>query len=250
MTDSRVGLAMRAVRVRRGWRQRDLAGRAKVSPSVVSLIERGHLAAVSVSAFRRVVAELEIRAEITLTLPHGELDRIINAGHASFHEVVAEFLDTLPGWLHAPEVTFAVYSERGVIDILAFHEPTGSLLVIELKTELVSVEDILRSTDVRMRHALGIAAERGWHAKSVSAWLVFAESRTTRRRIHSHRAALRSGFPSDGKAMRAWLAKPVGSIRAMSTWTDSRVAAVRRNAGAPRRVRVRECAGGRGQTAA
>ena len=63
----------------------------------------------------------------------------------------------LPGWVHAPEVSFAFYAERGVIDILAFHEPTGSLLVIELKTEFVSLEDLLGTMDIRMSHAADIA---------------------------------------------------------------------------------------------
>jgi transcriptional regulator with XRE-family HTH domain len=250
VTDVRVGLAIRAVRVRKGWRQSDLARRASVSPSVVSLIERGHLSNVSVPAVRRVVGELEIRADITLTLPHGELDRLVNAGHAALHEAIARYVASLPGWLQAPEVTFAVYRDRGVIDILAFHEPTRSLLVIELKTELVSLEDILRTTDMRMRHARSIAAERGWEARSVSSWLVFAESRTTRRRIAAHAAALRSAFPGDGIAMRHWLAGPAGTIRAMSMWTDSRLATASRSAAARRRVRVRAAAVGDGHTAA
>jgi hypothetical protein len=37
------------------------------------------------------------------------------------------------------------------IDILAFHPLTGSLLVIELKTEIVSIEDLLMTMDVRVR---------------------------------------------------------------------------------------------------
>jgi len=34
------------------------------------------------------------------------------------------------GWQPAPEVSFAYFGERGVIDILAFHHPTRRLLVI------------------------------------------------------------------------------------------------------------------------
>jgi transcriptional regulator with XRE-family HTH domain len=137
VTDQSIGGAFRAVRVRRGWRQKELVSRANVSTNVVSLIERGHLARVSVDAFRRVAAALEIRAELRLTLPHGELDRLIQAGHAALHEELARYLGSLPGWLHAPEVSFAIYRERGVIDILAFHEPTGSLLVIESRVTAV-----------------------------------------------------------------------------------------------------------------
>jgi hypothetical protein len=34
-------------------------------------------------------------------------------------------------------VSFSIFGERGLIDILAFHQPTGMLLIIELKTELM-----------------------------------------------------------------------------------------------------------------
>ena len=210
-----------------------------MSPAVISLIERGHLDAVSMKCFRHVTAVLGVRSEITLWLPHGELDRLLNAGHAALHESIARYLGTMPAWSQAPEVSFAYYSEKGVIDILAFHESTGSLLVIELKTEFVSLENLLSTMDVRMRHAARIARERGWHTTSVSAWVVFAASRTNRRRVSAHANALRSAFPSDGHAMRSWLLNPTAPIRALSYWTDSRVAAVRHAAGAPRRVRVR-----------
>jgi transcriptional regulator with XRE-family HTH domain len=237
--DARIGAAFKAVRLRRGWRQADVAHRARVSRGVVSLIERGHLDRVSIPAFRRVSAALEIRAEMSLSLPHGEIDRLLTAGHASLHESLARHLTGLPGWVHAPEVSFAVYGERGIIDILAFHPGTGSLLVIELKTELVSLEDLLGTMDIRMRHAAKIARERGWHARTVSAWVVLAERATNHRRVRSHRHALRAAFPSDGRAMRRWLRRPSGSIRALSFWANDSVATANRVVAGRRRVRVR-----------
>lgn len=239
MTDQKVGAAFRALRLRRGWRQRDVARKAGVSDGVVSLIERGHLDRVSVPAFRRVAAALEIRAEVSITLPHGELERLLNAGHAAMHELVAAYLDTLPGWVHAPEVSFAIYGERGVIDILAFHQATGSLLVIELKTELVSLENLLSTMDVRMRHAAAIARDRGWDARSVSAWVIFAESTTNHRRVNAHHSALRSAFPVDGRAMRGWLHNPTGAARALSFWSVRSVTTTNQTLAARRRVRVR-----------
>jgi hypothetical protein len=197
---------------------------------------------VSQAAFRRVASALEIRVDIRLTLPHGGLDRILNAGHAALHESLARYLDSLPGWIHAPEVSFAYYSERGVIDILAFHPGTGSVLVIELKTEFVSLEDLLSTMDVRMKHASRIARERGWHARSVSGWVVFSESDTNRRRVAAHAAALRSAFPSDGRVMRSWLRGPTSAIRALSFWANADVATLSGLRVGVRRVRVRAAA--------
>jgi hypothetical protein len=182
---------------------------------------------------------LDVRVELTLRLPHGELDRILNAGHAALHEAVARHLDKLPGWVHLPEVSFAVYGERGVIDILAFHQPTGSLLVIELKTELVSLEDLLSAMDIRMRHAAAIARERGWVARSVSGWIVVAESDTNRRRVQSYGAALRSGYPSDGRRMHAWLVTPSDSIKAVSFWANATTRTLSGGVAGRRRVRKR-----------
>ena len=146
---------------------------------------------------------MEVHLTFSIRLPHGELERILNADHSALHEALARYIPQLPGWVHAAEVSFAIYGERGVIDILAFHEPTGSLLVIELKTELVSLEDLLSTMDIRMRHAAQIGRERGWQARSVSAWVVVADSDMNRRRANQHRAALRNslplGWPTDAR---------------------------------------------------
>lgn len=80
MGDTRVGAAFRALRIRRGLRQADVAQRARVSAGVVSLLERGHLEHVSTRALRRVAAALEIGITVSLRLPHGELERMMNEG--------------------------------------------------------------------------------------------------------------------------------------------------------------------------
>src|SRR5687768_11941557 len=168
MDDQRVGSAFRALRIQRNWTQSELAKRVGVSAGLISLVERGHLDSVSMRVLRRVAGALDCRIELRIFSRGGEIDRLLNAGHAALREEVMSFIGELPAWLQQPEVSFAVYSERGIIDILCFHPPTGSLLVIELKTELVSFEDLLATMDIRMRHAKSIASERGWQAKSVS----------------------------------------------------------------------------------
>ena len=88
------------------------------------------------------------------------------------HEELARLFDALPDWVTAPEVTFAIYGERGAIDILAWHAPTRSLLVIELKTEIVDVQETVGTLDRKRRLAAKVAAERGWAPASISAWLL------------------------------------------------------------------------------
>lgn len=219
MDDLRVGAAFRAVRVRRRWRQQDVADRAGVARSLISDIERGHLDTTSLARLRAVAAVLEIRLDVVARWRGGELARLINARHSALHEDVAIFFGRLPGWQASPEVSFSVYGERGVIDILAFHPASGSLLVIELKTAIVDVNDLVGSVDRKSRLAIGIARERGWAARSVSRWVIVMRDRTNQRRIEAHRSMLRAAFPGDGHAMRSWLARPTDSVSALSMWS-------------------------------
>lgn len=241
MEDVRVGAAFRAVRIRRGWRQQDVAGRAGISRAEVSLIERGHLDSVALRTLRHVGAVLEIGVILVPRWRGADIDRLLNAGHARLHEQIATLLDAQRGWIHAPEVSFSIYGERGVIDVLALHAATGSLLVIELKTEIVSVEDLLTTMDRRARLARTIARDRGWDARTVSTWVVVAEGDSNRRRVRANRAALRSAMPSDGHTVRAWLRQPAGSIAALSFWADANVGNTTAHMAARKRVRNPSC---------
>ncbi|CAN5829246.1 hypothetical protein BH23CHL8_BH23CHL8_04950 [soil metagenome] len=221
MDDQRVGAAFRAIRVRRGWRQWDVGARAGVSRAFVSLVERGHLGAVSLATLRRVAAVLDIRLDVVPRWRGGELDRLLNAGHSALHESVVSFLGTVPGWEVVPEVSFSIYGERGVIDILAWHAASRSLLVIELKTAIVDVNDLVGGVDRKRRLARRIAVERGWHATAVSCWVIVARGKTSQRRVEAHRSMLRAAFPLDGRDARRWLRRPLGSVRALSMWSDA-----------------------------
>jgi len=227
--DVRVGAVLRALRIRRDLRQVDVARMASVSRSVVSLVERGYLARTNVASLRSIAGVLEATIDLVPRWRGAEIDRLLNAGHAAMHEAIARALDELPYWEHAPEVSFSIYGERGVIDILAFHGSSRSLLVIELKTEVANVEDLLAVMSRRTRLARKIASERGWDAGSVSAWVVVAASDANRRRVARFRSTLRSAFPSDGRAIRAWLRRPGIPISALSFWAnDARNSATQR----------------------
>lgn len=215
MDSLRLGAVFRAVRVRKRWRQSDVARAAHVSQAMISRIERGHLRALSIGALLRVADVLEIRVNLVPFWRGGDLDRMLNAGHASMHVAVARLFAGTP-WLLSPETTFAVYGERGVIDILAFHPPTGALLVIELKTDLVDVQGLMSAVDRYRRLAPRIARERGWHVNSVSVWVVFRDTKTNRRRIAAHASVLRGAFPDDGRAVRGWLRRPDRTLAALS----------------------------------
>lgn len=221
MDDQRLGSAIRAARIRRRLRQTEVAQRAGVSQSLVSLVERGHLDHLSLAGLRHVGAALDVRIDVVARWRGGELDRLLNAKHSALHEDVARMFDRTPGWSMAPEVSFNVYGERGVIDVLAFHPVTRSLLAVELKTEIVDVQELVGTRSRKVRLARGVALDRGWHAASVSGWIVVASSTTNRRRILAHRTMLRAAFGSDGRTMRRWLLAPQGSVAGLSMWSPT-----------------------------
>jgi transcriptional regulator with XRE-family HTH domain len=215
-----------------------VAARAGVSRSLVSVLERGHLDGVTIAVVRRVAQALGIRLDLVVRWRAGDLDRLLNAGHAALHEEIARYLGSLPDWLQAPEVSFSIFGERGVIDILAFHPSTGSLLVIELKTELADLEEMLTVMDRRVRLAGTVARERGWEATSVSCWVVIADGDANRRRVQAHAATLRSAFPANGHEMRAWFRAPAGRIAGLSFWANASGSSATRKRVTRKRVRA------------
>ena len=242
MDDLRVGTILRLLRIRRGLRQIDLARPAGVSQPTISRIERGHFTELSLDTVRRVAAVLDCRLDLTPRWRAGDLDRLLNAHHSQLHELVAREFTGTPQWAAAPEVSFAIRGERGVVDILAFHRERNALLVIELKTEIVDVNEMLGTLDRKRRLAMTIARERGLPVTSetrVSVWLIIAESRTNRRRVAAHRAVLRSALPTDGRTMPGWILGPVEPVRALSFRTDMRPGNARSGLTTVRRVRRR-----------
>lgn len=226
MDDQRVGRVVRALRRRRGWRQADLAMAAGCSQNLVSLLERGHMDRVALRTLRRILSALDAAVFVELRWRGAALDRMADEGHSLLVGFVADRLRRL-GWLVEVEVTYSRYGERGSYDILAFHVASGSLLVVEVKTDLPSSEATLRKLDEKERLAAAVAADRfGWRAGSVSVALIMPSARTLRRRVERHQATLRAALPSRSIEVRRWLANPVGRIA--GTWfvseRDGRVA--------------------------
>lgn len=223
MDDTRFGTTIRMARIRRGWRQQDLAEAADVCRETISLVERGHLGSYSIDLIRRVCLALEIRLSLVPRWRGGELDRMLALRHSRLHESVARAMARdAAAWTAVPEVSFNIYGERGVIDLVLWHPGRRALLVMELKTELVDANELLGTMDRKRRLARRVVRDRGWEPAIVSGWIILAGSRTNERRVAEHRTMLRAAYPSSGRAIGSWLRDPVGSIAALSMWpTDT-----------------------------
>lgn len=236
MDSSRLGRGLRAIRIRAGSTQNEVAGTAKVRRAVIGAVERGDLARVRVEQLSAIATALRADVDLVLRWNGTELDRLLNAGHSAMHELVVGIL-AAAGWEVVPERSFSIWGERGVIDILAWHAATRTLLVVELKTEIVEVQRLIGTVDRYRRLAPQAVRELGWEPRVVAAWVAVADSPTNRRRLSEHAGVLRAAFPSDGRTVPGWLRSPAGPLAALSFLSDARVA--NRTAARSSRRRVR-----------
>jgi transcriptional regulator with XRE-family HTH domain len=234
----RIGRIVRAVRIRLRLRQVDVAKRAGVSASVVARIERGRLLDVSLRSLLAVCDVLDIRLDFVAWWRGGDLDRMVNANHAALAESTAAFFLQQPGWELRAEVSFNVDGERGVVDVVAWHAATRTILVIELKTDIVDVGETIGTFDRKRRLAGRIAASLGWRAEHAACALIIRDTRTNHRRVGLHGLVFRSSLPDDGRRFRAWLKAPSGRMAALAFLPDHHSVPIGRSAASVRRVRV------------
>jgi transcriptional regulator with XRE-family HTH domain len=207
----RIGRGLRALRHRLEWTQSKVGDAAEASQDVVSLAERGRIGRLQLDTLDALARTVGAELIVALRWRGGDLDRLLDEGHATLVGVTARALGTA-GWTVEPEVTFAVYRETGSIDLVGWHPTSSTLLIVEVKSELVSVEETLRRHDVKARLGPRIVAERfGWMPRAVARLLVLPDESTPRRRVRRHDAVLLRAYPLRGGAVRSWLRAPAGS---------------------------------------
>ncbi len=204
----------------------------------VARIERGQLENVSLATLRSVARALDVSVEIVLRWQGAELDRVLGAGHDALRDAAVRKLVVAGGWEPGVEISFSIWGERGVVDLLAWHAATATLLVVEVKTEIVDVGRLIAQVDRYRRLAAEIAGGRGWRPARVAAWVAVADTRTNRRRFADHRQVLRLAFPTDGRRMRGWLRDPDRSVSALTFLPDERAAHLTLASDRHRRVRI------------
>jgi transcriptional regulator with XRE-family HTH domain len=219
MDDAALGASIRALRHRRGWRQADLARRAHVSASVISVLEAGHADRISLPAIRRVARALDVRLRWDAGFRGSELARLRDADHARMAETVVRRLERL-GWQAIAEASFNNYGERGRIDVLAYHAATRTLLVVEIKTVIVDVQAILGGLSVKQRVAPSVARSMGWQPRATVPALAVVEGATSRRRLAEHER-LFARFTMRGREALTWLRAPVGAPDGLLLLLDS-----------------------------
>jgi transcriptional regulator with XRE-family HTH domain len=232
----RIGRSVRALRKRRGWRQKDLAIAAGMSQSVIARIELGRGDRVAPRIMERVVHVLGARMVVRVDWNGEALDRLLDAGHATLVESVASMLRAA-GWDIAAEVTFWIRGERGSVDLLGWHADSRTLLVIEIKSVVPDLQATLMSFDRKCRLATEIAALRQWKPARVGRLLVIGESRTARRRVIAHQTIFEAELPDRFLAVRRFLADPTlaAPVRGLMFLPGSPQATTRHRQSRPKR---------------
>ena len=238
MDDVQVGSVIRAVRIRRALRQSDVAALSGVSQSVVSSIERGGLEETSLRSIRRVAAAVGVSLPFAPRWRGAELARLLDERHASLVRSVVTHLTQL-GWDVVPERTFSVYGEQGSIDVFAWQPACRAVLVVEVKTRIVDLQDLLATVDRKRRLAPRLARELGWKPVLLGAVVVVPAETQIRNAISAHRALFDTSFPTGTRAVRRWLMQPERDMRGIWFVLNFATGDARRRPGGSMRVRRR-----------
>jgi transcriptional regulator with XRE-family HTH domain len=218
MDDARVGRLVRRLRRNRGWRMVDLAGRAGLGVSTIERLEAGRLEPMEVASIRSAFRAFGLSIDINVAGLGPTGDRLLDERHAPLLGACATWLASL-AWQTQPEVSYSEYGERGSVDLLAWHAPTSTLLVVEIKTELVSVEATLRKLDEKVRLGPKIGRGLGWQPAVVARLLVLPDEPTQHRRVAAHSAVFDRAYPIRTRQVRAWCRAPLGPISGLMFMT-------------------------------
>ena len=232
----RLGAAVRAERRRRRLRQSDVAARAGLSQQTVSALEHGQLDSFTFYSIRAICRALEISVELSIRTRGPEPDSLLDARHAALVQAVVARL--APGWIVMLEFSFSEFGERGCVDVLAWHPAHRALLLIEVKSEIVDVQVLLRSMDVKTRIVPALVSKtRGWRPRHLGSILVLPDESAARRAVDRYGAIFHAALPARTVEIRQWVQSPEGPLRGICFLSSTPARRAIRNPGSHGRVR-------------
>jgi DNA-binding XRE family transcriptional regulator len=212
MDAARLGRVLRAVRLHLGLTQREVAGRAGVSQSVYSEVERGESARLKLGTVDRIATSLGASLSVEVRYQGGLADRLVDRAHAALVEVVVGVLRHA-GWQVEVEYSFNVFGERGSVDVLAWHATTRTLLIIEVKSRFTDLQALLLSFGRKLRLVPEVARrELGWDALAVGRVVVASGSAGNRAIVARHPSIFMTSLPARAHEIRRWVRDPAGPI--------------------------------------
>ena len=199
--------ALRALRLRRGWRQEDLGRRAGLSRDAVHRAETPQLRSVTLGSLDRLVSALDAYLVVEIRWRGADLDGLVDRAHAALVAAVVNRLEPA-GWLTRIEVSFNHFGDRGRCDVVAWHPAHRVLMVVEVKSRIGDMQDTVGRLDVKTRVGPLIAEQPGLGTpRLVVPALILAEDGANRRLVSRHDTLLRQ-YGLRGRAALTWIARP------------------------------------------
>lgn len=210
----RIGLRLAAIvrdgREALGWTKSGVSQRTGISRQMIAAVEAAQ-ANPSLDVVAGLLDGLGIQLDLFVTGPIAiggpARARRHDAAHAICSAYVQRRLEAA-GWQVAREVLIESGRYVGWIDLLAFHEPTGTLLVIEIKTRLDDVGAIERTMDWHVREAHRAARRIGWHPRRTVGWLLALATDEVEGRLRQDRSIWDAAFPQRAGDLTAVLEDP------------------------------------------
>jgi len=211
--DDRLARAARVLRKREGLKQIDLVTETRSRRFILDL-EAGRVGRLHVDDVRDHFARFDATVRFPAWWNGADLDRLLDGEHARVVGLGISWLQRL-GWKRIDtEVTFNHFGDRGSIDLFGAQPETRSVVVGEVKSAWGSLEETLRSLDVKARLAPKLAEERfGFTPVNVAVLLIFPAERTARRIAKHHASTLDAAYPARTIEIRSWLRRPSGRLR-------------------------------------
>lgn len=200
-----IGAAIKRTRLECRWSQSELADRLNSTQSQISRLESGARLHIDGQLASRALKLLGIRAEFdaqTLGMAGRREQR--DLVHATCSAYVVRRL-AAEGWETRLEVEIGTGRGRGWIDVLAFRPADRSLLVGEIKTEVLDVGAIQRTVAWYEREAWRAAKQLGWSPLRTTAALLVLATLENDARVSVNRAAIKASFPTTGRQLQQWV---------------------------------------------
>jgi transcriptional regulator with XRE-family HTH domain len=211
MDDIRVGLVFRAIRRSKHLRQIDVGNAAGLSQQLVSDLERGWIRRMTVERVRSIGAVLEIEMPFGPRWRGPELRRLLDDDHAAIVGIAVRHLQGL-GWSVLVEWSFNHYGERGSVDVVAWQPTLRALAIIEVKTRIVDLQDLLATHDRKVRIGTRLLPrEHGWVPRSIGRIVVVPDRSAVRAAVDRHGAVLSAVLPARTREIRRWVQSPDGN---------------------------------------
>jgi len=229
----RIGRIFRTVRTHFHLTQHELSARCGVSQPRISRAERGLADTMPVADLERIARALDIRLAIDAWWRGGNLHRLLDSAHARIVEYVVGRLRAL-GWEIVVEYTFNHFGERGSVDIVAWHPGRRALLLIEIKSRLLDLQEMLSTFARKLRIVPPLLAEQnGWRPTVIGRLIVAPGTTANRSVLAAHANTFEVSYPGRAREAQAWLRNPAEPLAALwfvapSTLADVGSAAVRR----------------------